>query len=156
MFFRGCVNIVAQSFSQLRRTKTADVSRILGALGAPSTTRTDLQAFTLLPLLISTHYFCYCRPDSLQTSKDIFLHELCQKWKSIFNGFFLHNYLSGKNWMWVNYYTRLLFILVILSVLCSNIIKDNHILQECLGMQGSPLFDCKCYKKVKLVLYKCQ
>lgn len=57
MFFRGCVNIVAQSFSQLRRTKTADVSRILSALGAPSTTRTDLQASTSLPLLISAHYF---------------------------------------------------------------------------------------------------
>lgn len=57
MFFRGCVNIVAQSFSQLRRTKMVDVSRILSALGAPSTTRTDLQAFTSLPLLISTHYF---------------------------------------------------------------------------------------------------
>lgn len=57
MFFRGCVNIVAQSFSQLCRTKTADVSRILGALGAPSTTGTDLQAFTSLLLLISPHYF---------------------------------------------------------------------------------------------------
>lgn len=57
MFFGGCVNIVAQSFSQLCRTKTAYVSRILCALGAPSTTGTDLQAFISLVLLISPQYF---------------------------------------------------------------------------------------------------
>ena len=67
----GCVNIVAQSFSQLRRTKTADVSTILSALGATSATRTDLQAPSSLLLLISTHYFVIVtQTRSLRFSKD--------------------------------------------------------------------------------------
>lgn len=43
---RGMSKYSCPSFSQLRRTKTVDVSKILSAVGAPSTTRTNLQVFT--------------------------------------------------------------------------------------------------------------
>lgn len=102
MFFGECVNIVAQSFSQLHRTKTVDVSRILGALGAPST-RTDLQAFTSLLLLISTHCFGYCHPGSLQSSKDSLGMNYAKKWKK-FNYFNTVSFLvitSKYNFWWI-------------------------------------------------------